>query len=167
VLPDPRSDATVANLTTQIDFLLEVRDRISAITADAVYLRSVREQLETHHKALSDDPRASRLLTLGEAALEEISRIEKLLYNPNAEVNYDILRGVDGGAKLYSRSGWLYLTAFDHNGPPTQGMDEVNSEHAALHDQARENLRRFINEDLQRLNDLAGELGTQYLTTGP
>ena len=164
VLPDPRSDATIENLRAQTEFLIGVRDRISSITADAEKLRGLREQLEVRHKALSDDPRASRLLTLGEEALKKVSMIENLLYNPNAKVNYDILAGRDGGAKLYSRSGWLYRTALDHSGPPTQGMQEVNREHATLYEQSRAELARLIDEDLRQLNDLAEELGTTYVT---
>jgi hypothetical protein len=164
VLPDPRSDATAANLKAQTDFLIEVRDRISAIAADAEKLRNIRDQLEARHRALSEEPGASRLVALGEEALARVAVIEKMLYNPNAKVNYDILAGRDGGARLYSRSGWLYLTGFDHNGPPTQGMREVNREQATLYEQARDELRRLIGEDLKRLNDLAGELGTSYLT---
>lgn len=163
VLPDPRSSASIENLSAQTDFLIEVRDRISAITADAETLRRIREQLEARHKALADEPRASRLLELGEGVLEKVVAIEKSLYNPNAKVNYDILAGRDGGAKLYSRTGWLYRTAMDHNGPPTQGMREVNAEQAALYEQSRGALARLVSEDLEQLNDLAEELGTKYL----
>jgi photosystem II stability/assembly factor-like uncharacterized protein len=166
VLPDPRSDATIANLESQTEFLLGVRDRISAITADAEHLRRIREQLAARHKALSSDPRASRLITLGEAALKKIGEIEKTLYNPNAKVSYDILAGRDGGAKLYSRYGWLYVTALDHNGPPTQGMREVDSELSALYQQSRDELQRLVDEDLGQLNDLAKDLGVKYLTVG-
>ena len=166
VLPDPRSHATIAGLRSQTQFLVEIRDRISSITADAEHLRAVREQLESRHNVLSDDPRAARLIALGELALENIVKIEKLLYNPNAKVNYDILAGRDGGAKLYSRYGWLYRTALDHNGPPTQGMREVSSELSVLYQQSKEELRRLHDEDLKQLNDLARELGIQYLTVG-
>ncbi|MGI9234765.1 MAG: WD40/YVTN/BNR-like repeat-containing protein, partial [Woeseiaceae bacterium] len=163
VLPDPRSNATVENLQAQTDFLIDVRDRISNITRDAEKLRDIRDQLEARHKAMSDDPRASRLLTLGKDALEKVVAIEKTLYNPNAKVNYDILAGRDGGAKLYSRAGWLYRTALDHNGPPTQGMREVNGELAALYEQSQSALSRLLDEDLSELNDLAEELGVKYL----
>ena len=165
VLPDPRSDATIANLKTQTDFLIEVRDRISAITADAERLRSIRDQLEARHKALSDEPRAARLLSLGKDVLDKVAQIEKTLYNPNAEVNYDILAGRDGGAQLYSRSGWLYLTGFDHNGPPTQGMREVNRDQAAIYARSEAEFQQLVGEDLRQLNDLAEELGMKYLTT--
>ena len=160
VLPDPRSDASMENLQTQTDFLIEVRDRISAITADAEKLRDIKRQLADRHEALSDEPGVSRLLAMGQKALGEVEKIEKMLYNPNAKVNYDILAGREGGAKLYSRAGWLYRTAMDHSGPPTQGMREVNRELAALYEQSQTELSRLISEDLKEINDLAEELGT-------
>ncbi|MGI9234954.1 MAG: WD40/YVTN/BNR-like repeat-containing protein [Woeseiaceae bacterium] len=163
VLPDPRSNATMENLQAQTDFLIDVRDRISNISRDAEKLRGIRNQLEARHKAMSDDPLAERLLTLGKQALDKVVVIEKTLYNPNAKVNYDILAGRDGGAKLYSRAGWLYRTALDHNGPPTQGMREVNSELAALYEQSQSALSRLLDEDLRQLNDLAEELGAKYV----
>ncbi len=96
--------------------------------------------------------------------LEKIVGIEKQLYNPNAEVNYDILAGRDGGAKLYSRLGWLYRTALDHSGPPTQGMREVNEELSALYQESKDAQQRLIDEELKQLNDLAEEMGAGYLT---
>ncbi len=164
VLPDPRADTNMANLRAQAEFLLATRDRLTALVADVEYLRSLRGQLEARNKELANDPRAARLLALGEAALERITAIEKLLYNPNAEVNYDILAGRDGGAKLYSRYGWLYLTALDHNGPPTQGSVEVSRELAALYQQSATELQSLVNEDLKQLNDLAAEIGRTYVT---
>lgn len=165
VVPDPRSDATIEELNAQTDFLIEVRDRISSITADAQRLRNIREQLTARQKALSEEPGVSRLLKLSEAALEKVVTIEQALYSPNAKVNYDILAGRDGGAKLYSRAGWLYRTAMDHSGPPTQGMVEVNRELAALYEQSQAALARLLTEDLRQLNDLAGELGVKYVVT--
>ena len=163
VLPDPRSDATIDGLRAQTEFLIGIRDRISSITSDAEYLRGVREQLEARHSALSGEPRAAELIALGEAALDTIVEIEKLLYNPNAKVNYDILAGRDGGAKLYSRYGWLYRTALDHNGPPTQGMREVSDELSTLYQQSEDRLRKLRDEDLKALNDTAETLGISYL----
>ncbi len=163
VLPDPRSDAAIDDLKAQVEFLIDIRDRISSITSDAEYLRGLREQLEARHRALSAEPRAAELIALGEAALESIVEIEKLLYNPNAKVNYDILAGRDGGAKLYSRYGWLYRTALDHNGPPTQGMRVVSDELSALYQQSRDRLGRLRDEDLRKLNDRADELDITYL----
>jgi len=163
VLPDPRSDAPIENLRIQNAFLLAVRDRISAVSEDAIRIRAVRDQLEAHHASLEDDPTAARLVTLGEEALGALREVDLVLYNPDAKVNYDILRGEHGGAKLYSRYGWLYGSSIDHKGPPTQGMSEVDAELIAIYEEAKSELERVLSEDIGRINSLAGELGVDYI----
>ncbi|MGB5579606.1 MAG: hypothetical protein WBM68_03490, partial [Woeseia sp.] len=164
VLPDPRADSNIRDLQAQSEYLLATRDRITALVLDVEYLRKIRAQLKARGKEAAEDSRAKRLLALGESAIEKITAIEKLLYNPNAEVNYDILAGREGGAKLYSRLGWLYLTGFDHNGPPTQGMREVSRELSTLYDQATVELQQLFDNDLAQINELAAELGFTYLS---
>jgi hypothetical protein len=163
VLPDPRSDAPIENLRAQNAFLLAVRDRISAIAEDAIRIRAVREQLDAHHARMGDEPTAERLVTLGEEAIEAMRQVELAIYNPDAIVNYDILRGEYGGAQLYSRFGWLYGATMDHKGPPTQGMSEVDAELIALYEQAKAELERILSEDIGRINSLASELGVDYV----
>ena len=163
VLPDPRSDAPIENILAQISFLLDVRDRITLISDDAVRIRVAKEQLGSHQTRLGGEPRAARLLELGAEASEALRNVELALYNPDAKVNYDILRGEHGGAKLYSRYGWLYRTSMDHSGPPTQGMSEVNAELTALHEESIAELERILSEDIARINSLARELEVEYV----
>ncbi len=163
VLADPRSDAPVENILAQISFLLDVRDRITLIAEDAVRIRAVKEQLNGYQARLGDESRADRLLELGSEASDALRNVELALYNPDAKVNYDILRGQHGGAKLYSRYGWLYRSSMDHNGPPTQGMTEVNTELTAIHDQSIAELERILSEDIARINALADELDIDYV----
>jgi hypothetical protein len=163
VLPDPRSDAPIENILAQISFLLSVRDRITLIAEDAVRIRALKEQLDGYQTRLGDESRADRLLAFGSEASDALRNVELALYNPDAKVNYDILRGEHGGAKLYSRYGWLYRTSMDHSGPPTQGMTEVNAELTALHDESIAELERILSEDIARINSLARELGIDYV----
>jgi hypothetical protein len=163
VTPDPRSIAAPENIQAQIDFLLDVRDRISAIAADAVQIREIRKQLDAHNQHLAEDPRTARLAELGEEIDEHLRSVELALYNPDAKVNYDILAGRHGGAKLYSRLGWLYRSSLSHDGPPTQGMREVNSELTVLYEQSKAELERILEKDVGQLNALAGELGVDYI----
>jgi hypothetical protein len=163
VLPDPRSDAPIENILAQISFLLDVRDRITLIAEDAVRIRALKEQLNGYQARLGDESRADRLLELGIEAADALRNVELALYSPDAKVNYDVLRGKHGGAKLYSRYGWLYRTSMDHNGPPTQGMTEVNAELTALHDESIADLERILSEDIARINSLARELGIDYV----
>lgn len=163
VLPDPRSDAPLENIRAQNAYVLAVRDRISAIAEDAIRIRAIREQLDAHHARFGDEPSVSRLLELGSEASAALREVELTIYSPNAKVWYDILAGRHGGAKLYSRFGWLYTSTMDHNGPPTQGMTEVDAELLVLYDEAKAELERILSEDITRINSLAAELGIDYV----
>ncbi len=163
VLPDPRSAASLENMRAQNGFVLALRDRISAIAEDAVQIRKIRQQLDAHHSRLGDEPSAERLLELGEEASAALRGVELAIYNPDAIVNYDILRGINGGAQLYSRWGWLYGSSMDHDGPPTQGMTDVDSDLLTLYEDAKTELERIIAEDISRINALAGEMGIDYV----
>ena len=163
VLIDPRSNASVENIKAQTAFLLEVRDLISSISEDAVSIRGIGKQLDAHQARLKDEPRAARLLELGKATSAKLREVELVLYNPDAKVNYDILAGREGGAKLYSRLGWLYLTSMDHFGPPTQGMQEVSKELTALYQKTKTEFESIQSEELQQLNSLAREIGVEFV----
>lgn len=163
VMPDPRSRAALDNIKAQIDFLLDVRDRITAIAADAVRIRAIRKQLNVYSEQLAEDPRTARLAELGEEINEDLRSVELALYNPDAKVNYDILAGRHGGAKLYSRLGWLYRSSLSHDGPPTQGMQEVNGDLTSLYEQSKAELDRILDKDVGQLNALADELSVDYI----
>jgi hypothetical protein len=93
----------------------------------------------------------------------ELGAIEEELHNPLAEVNYDVLAGRDGGAKLYSRLGWLASGAWEHDGPPSQGMREVASQ---LETEAKEQqaaLDRVLQMDLADFNAGAARIDLPFV----
>jgi photosystem II stability/assembly factor-like uncharacterized protein len=163
VLPDPRSNADIADMKLQTQFMLGVRDKITDISEAAIKLKSLREQIAAQHARLSGREDASDLLAFEDELSGNLSALEGQLYNPKAEVNYDILAGREGGAKLYSRFGWLYRTALEYEGPPTQGMREVDAELTQLLRDARAELTRILSTDVPRLNELAARLGLGYV----
>ena len=128
-------------------------------------IAGLREQVKDRNKTLASDPDAKELLAFGEKFIEGLNAVEEKIHNPHAEVSYDILGGRHGGAMLYSRLSWLFMTSGAHDGPPTQGMLEVA---AAIEQQlaAQEAvLAGLMLEDLAKLNALADELAVPYVVT--
>lgn len=151
------------DIAAQTEFLLAARDRMSAIAEMALTIRSLREQIEDRNGRLAGRDDMQELVQMGKALVEKLEPIETALYDPTAEVDYDLLAGREGGAKLYSRYGWLTGTADDHEGPPTQGMREVAEllgQELAVQQRA---LDELISNDLARLNALAAERGVPYV----
>lgn len=167
VEPDPRSSAATSDLEAQLAFALEVRDRMSRITDMVATIRGVRAQLEARTALLAGNPEAAGLVELATKLAADLSAVEEAVHNPNAEVNYDILAGRDGGAKLYSRLSWLLWGADEHDGPPTQGMREVAAELAAELAVEEAKLETLKAVDLARLNALAADNGVPYVAAQP
>lgn len=165
VEPDPRSTATLQQLEAQHAFGLELRDRMSDIVRLVETIRAVRGQLETHRGLLAGRSDVETLLESGEALAARLTAIEKALHSPGAEVNYDVLAGRDGGAKLFSRLGWLASGALEHDGPPTQGMTEVWAEISSELAAQEAALARLLEEDLAAFNSAAERLGLPFVVT--
>ncbi len=163
LLPDPRVQTSPANLQQQVEFQLRVRDKISMIAGYVRQLSDIKAQLKRHHSRYPENQEADELKTLGEEILDQINQIEHALYSPDAQVDYDILAGRDGGAKLLSRFGWLYYTGFDHDGPPTQGMREVEEELTRELVEQQALIQQLVTEKLVRLNSLAAQEGKSYI----
>jgi len=163
VLQDPRSSASPADLAAQTAFMLEVRDRMTQIADMVETIGSLRAQVEEANQRLAARPAMQDLVESGRAIMTKLDSIETRLYNPGAEVDYDILAGREGGAMLYSRYGWLANSSGDHEGPPTQGMRQVaNTLGAELRAQF-EALQAVQSGDISALNALAAERGVPYV----
>jgi len=162
---DPRSSASLADIEAQVAFALEVRDQLTQITGMVETIRELRSQLEDRNKRLAGNPETTELVVAGEELIVALTTVENAIHNPHAEVDYDILGGRHGGAKLWSRLSWLFTTASEHDGPPTQGMTEVGGELATELAEQEAVLDVLLSQDLARLNDLAKNQGVPYVVT--
>jgi hypothetical protein len=167
VEPDPRTTAAAADLDAQLAFLLEVRDLMSRIADMVATIHGVREQLKDRQQRLGADPRTAQLVASCDQLIARLDAIERVIHNPDAEIDYDILAGRDGGTKLYSKLAWLLGSADDHDGPPTQGMREVGAELAAALGSEQVKLDTLLKDDLTALNALARESGVPFVVVPP
>ncbi|MBW8896334.1 MAG: hypothetical protein JF613_09150 [Acidobacteria bacterium] len=165
LLPDPRGDATQADLEAQLAHALRVRNDVTKLTLLVNDLRSVKEQLKARAKAL--EPRkaesgVTELLKASDAVVQKANALEDKLHNPTAEVVYDIL-AMRGGTRLYSRLVPLQMWAVEGRGRPTAGMLQVlEVQEKELADLERET-RNFIEEEVGTLNATAAKLGLSFV----
>lgn len=165
VTADPRVDLDLAALQQHLEFQIQIRDQMSAIADMVETIRAVRDQITAREKLLQDHPDALDLLEMGHDLIARLNEIEEKLHNPHAEVSYDILAGRHGGAQLYSRLGWLFECAHEHESAPTQGMSEVGAEMAAELDSLRQALNEVLTSGLAEMNKLTMEKGLPSVIT--
>jgi len=165
IVPDPRGDASQADLDGQLAHALRVRDDVSRLTSMVNNLRSVKEQLRARAKALEprkSEPAVIDLLKNSDEIIRKADALEDKLHNPTAEVVYDIL-AMRGGTRLYSRLIPLQMWAIDAEGQPTSGMSQVlQAQEKELADLETET-RNFIEEEVGTLNAAAAKLGLSFV----
>ncbi|GAB4197105.1 MAG: hypothetical protein Tsb002_30950 [Wenzhouxiangellaceae bacterium] len=164
VLADPRVTERAADRQQQLTYMLGLRDRLTELATTVTTLRDLEDQLSRRLEQMQDHSGLAQLKQSSRELQDELKQLSQRLYNPSAQVNYDILAGREGGAKLYSRYGWLYNTALEHTGPPTQGMTIVRQTLDAEFDQVREALQQLLDDDLPELNQMASDAGLGYVT---
>ncbi len=128
-------------------------------------IRGLREQVKDRNSRLAANPHAKELVAVGKELIAGLNAVEEEIHNPHAEVNYDVLAGRRGGAMLYSRLSWLFITARTHDGPPTQGMQEVAAELVRELVAQETALDALLSVDLAKLNAAAKEKDVPYVLT--
>jgi photosystem II stability/assembly factor-like uncharacterized protein len=158
VAPDPRSRVPAAELASQLDTALDLRQGIDAVENDVRRLRAMREQADELFRRLADDPDAAALVEAAGRLSKAAGGLEARFHNPKAQVVYDIL-AQKGGTQLLSNLIFLYSNVIDGDGAPTQGMTETA---AALRDQRADlerELAKLESGELADVDRISGELG--------
>ena len=112
----------VRNLRADLALALRTRDALTRLSLSIDRVRAVREQLDVFAKHAASVANGAPLLDAIKAATAQVDAIEGTLHNPEAIVNYDILTGRGGGAKLFSQLAPLYSWISDSDHRPTQAM---------------------------------------------
>ncbi len=162
---DPRLSVSESDLKEELIYGLGVRAQLARIVDMVETIRGVRNQVKDRNARLAEKADASELVDLGKKLIADLNAVEEEIHNPHAEVDYDVLAGRHGGAKMYSRAAWLVEMSGDHDGPPTQGMVEVAAEIEQQLAAQEAALAGLLSEDLAKLNELAKEEGVPYVVT--
>lgn len=87
LMKDPRSSATQADLETQFDFLMSVRDKLTETNQAIIDIRKARGQIKGVMSRTEDE----NIKTLGKEMLSEMKTIEEALYQTKNESGQDPL----------------------------------------------------------------------------
>jgi hypothetical protein len=155
-----------ADLASQEQLSLRVRDDISKLADTVSRLRAVKKQIGLRKELLKDRDDAKELLKQSEALDKTLDGIEEKLHNPRAKISYDIF-AARGGAMLYSQFAWLLSNLVDADGEPTKAQrelaDDLGKQLAALVGQ----FEGVVKADVAKLNDAAKKLGVPELYVPP
>ena len=161
VVADPRLSVSREDLEAQARFALRVRDDISRLADLVNGVQSVREQIRARVSTFAGDQQTD-LRASAEAIVPKLDALEDKLHNPQAEIVYDIL-AMKPGARLYSRLSPLLWFAWQGDGRPTQGLEQVHAELRRELDAYATEFAALVAGDLATLNQDAATRGVPLI----
>ena len=148
---DPRSSSSPADLQSQFDFLIEIRDKLTETHQGIKQIRDVRSQVKAVTSKLKDEDGAEEIKKSGKELVEKISKIEETLYQTKNQSRQDPLNfPIRLNNKLAAVAG--VASAGDFR--PTDQAIAVKEELTAQIDAELAKLRMIVEMDLPAFNDL-------------
>ena len=161
ILPDPRAEASVADMQKQFDFVNTVNQTIDEAHQAIKNIRSINAKLDAFKKNYGGLEEAKAILETAAALKKEFSEIEKTLYQTQNKSNQDPL---NFPIRLTNKLGHINDLVMSNDFPPTD-QDVVVSR--LLTSQIKEQVERYnklVKEDLESFNQTFAALKLDYLT---
>jgi photosystem II stability/assembly factor-like uncharacterized protein len=145
LMKDPRVSASQEDLQAQFDFLIQVRDKLSETHEAIIKLRKARKQIrEVLNK--SED---SVLMEMGQAMIDEMTTIEKRLYQTQNESAQDPL---NFPIRLNNKLGHLASLAGVGSNRPTDSMVAFYKEVTNEIQKELDRLEVIFTDEVERFN---------------
>ncbi|HKS06013.1 MAG TPA: glycosyl hydrolase [Gemmatimonadaceae bacterium] len=163
LLADPRSKATAADLAAQFDFLIKIRDRVTAANDAVKTSRWIKYELE-ERQSKATGALARELQTMGRAFGDSLTSSEGEIYQIQNRSNQDPL---NYPIKLNNKIAALNGVVASAPARPTKQSLDVYAELTALLDVQLGRSTATIARDLPRINDLLRRLGLPEIVAKP
>ncbi|MFD2100338.1 WD40/YVTN/BNR-like repeat-containing protein [Flagellimonas iocasae] len=161
ILPDPRAEATVADMQEQYDFISEVNATVDLAHQSIKKIRAVNGKLEEFIKKYKDEEATKALVEKAKTMKEKFGSIEKELYQTQNRSNQDPL---NFPIRLTNKLAHLNSLVSIDDFPPTDQDIAVKNE---LSVEIKKQLTAFdalVDEEIQAFNDEFNSLGLEYLS---
>jgi len=162
VLKDPRTGATDADLVAQFDFLVEIRDAVTAANDAVKTIRNVKYQMAEREKSLRGADSASFAAVAAELA-RNMSAVEEELYQVRNQSSQDPL---NYPIKLNNKIAALTGHVASYEAAPTAQSRQVFALLKQDLDAQLDTLRRVMAEGLPKVNGILTRAGQKEIVPG-
>jgi hypothetical protein len=160
VLPDPRASATVPDMQEQFEFLVEVRDKLTAMHRGIKKLRDARDQLKIIVKKLDEKKHADAIKSAN-SMIGKMTAVEEALHQTKAQSGQDVLNfPIRLNNKLASLAGNV---ASGDNRPTDQAL-AVKKELFAAADVQLGKLNEIWHKEVPQFNQMLDKLQVPALS---
>lgn len=161
ILADPRSESTLADFQAQFDFAIDVRDKVTETHRAIKDIRQTREDLGRVKEMLGDNPEADELIERLKSIGDEISEIEKELYQTKNRSSQDPL---NFPIRLNNKLAALGGQVSSGNYRPTDQAEAFKKEVTALINEQLERWYQIRDQQLPNVNNEIKDLRIDYIS---
>ena len=161
ILKDPRIQTTQEELQSQFDFLVKVRDKVSEANQGVIHIRKIKDDLGSLKSKLGSDPQYKDLN-------DGIKKFEQALSDHENNIHETRNRSVQDplnyGIKMNNQLAHLMVEQAAGDFPPTKQGEEVRQMLTKKVDEELSKLKSTINQNVDRINQMAKEKGVEVIT---
>ena len=162
ILPDPRSESSVADMQKQFDFVNDVNQTVDRAHKAIKNIREIRSKLKDFVKQNKTDSTANQLVNQAEKIQDDLLEVEKTLYQTQNRSNQDPL---NFPIRLTNKLGHLNRLLTIDDFPPTNQDLAVKEELTGAVVMAMEQYQKIIDSDVASFNEVFKKEKRNYLST--
>ncbi|RRQ49888.1 glycosyl hydrolase [Maribacter algicola] len=160
ILPDPRAEASVADMQKQYDFITDINTTIDKAHKSIEKIRNVTAQLDAFTKQYADNESTKELIEKAKKMKESLGEVEKALYQTKNRSRQDPL---NFPIKLTNKLGHLNSLVAIDDFPPTEQDIAVKNELTAAINKELDKFDAVMSNELQAFNAAFNDLKLNYL----
>ncbi|WP_411766048.1 VPS10 domain-containing protein [Winogradskyella sp. A3E31] len=160
IVADPRAESTVAEMQKQFDFIQDVNATVDKAHKSIKKIRSINKQLLAFQKQYKGDDNVKDLLEKAKTLEEQLSEIEKALYQTKNRSNQDPL---NFPIKLTDKLGGLNSLTRRGDFPPTDQAIAVKNELTGKINKQLDTFNTLLSDEVKAFNAAFNDKGLNYL----
>ena len=160
IIADPRKSASQVDLKSQFDFLIKVRDQLSAANQGIIDIRAIKPQIDDLSKKIDSEHKDITKLIL--KISNDLKHIEEILYQTQNESSQDPL---NFPIRLNNKMGYLgSIMAIGDNKPTDQSLKFYNEISTEIEAELMK-LEKIKTKDLEALNKFISDTNIKAIKT--
>ncbi|PIB28615.1 glycosyl hydrolase [Maribacter sp. 4G9] len=160
IVPDPRAEASVADMQKQYDFITDINTTIDKAHKSIEKIRNVTAQLDAFSKQYADNESTKELIEKAKKMKESLGEVEKALYQTKNRSRQDPL---NFPIKLTNKLGHLNSLVAIDDFPPTEQDIAVKNELTAAINKELDKFDAVMSDELKAFNAAFNDLKLNYL----
>jgi photosystem II stability/assembly factor-like uncharacterized protein len=160
IVPDPRAEASVADMRSQYDFITDINKTVDRAHKSIKKIRTINKQLKSFNSQYADDERTKDLREKSDTLQKQFGEIEKALYQTKNRSGQDPL---NFPIRLTNKLGHLNsLVGMGDFGPTAQDI-AVKKELSSAINTELEKFDALISKEIGTFNEAFNNLKLNYL----